>query len=133
MCSRDKYFLIITKVETKTHITRSEVDDEAIVFAMSKGQHTEIKHAIEDLKQSVLKGFCTDAELNGISSYSFRRSYGCWGREHDDPQIKSRVAKNQDHSQSIFEEAYDMNTYDEASWVSKAVLSQLWKTSAAEV
>ena len=34
---------------------------------------------------------------------------------------------------AIFEKAYDNNMFDKASWVSKAVLSQVWKAGAAEV
>ena len=112
--------------------TRSENDDNEYCFATSQGRPTEMKHAIEMLKD-ILKGFCTPEELKGISSYTFRRGYGRWGREHSDPMVKDRVAKNQDRSDSIFEKAYDINCYDEASWVSNAVLSQLWKSGPAEV
>ena len=121
----------ITGIELCT--TRNVDEPKAYCFATSQGRPTEMKHAIEMLQKEILKGFCTDEELKGMSSYTFRRGYGRWGREHNDPMVKERVAKNQDHSDSIFEKAYDINTFDEASWVSKAVLSQVWKAGAAEV
>ena len=133
MCFKDKYSYDNNKIETKTYTPRCEVEKDGIFFATSMGKATEMKHAITFLQEDILRDFCTEEEKKGMSAYSFRRSFGRWGREHEDENIKSRVSKNQDHSQSIFEKAYDIHTCDEASWVAKAVMSQVWKTAPAEV